>query len=945
LLPIYDYNGESDPPYIVMRYLESGTLKDVLDRGKLPPDEVIYMLRQIGSALDYAHRQGVIHRDIKPSNIMIDQEGNAFLTDFGIARMTQTGGTVHGLTQTGYAVGTPGYMSPEQGQGLDTVNRTADIYSLGVMLFQMLTGRMPYDAETPLAVILKHMNDPIPHASVIEESIPPEVDMVLARALAKKPEDRYSTAADLTTDLMKAFQTSLINTPVALRKAAMDAYQDITAKREGNKAAIEATMAKLVSSRTRNVTPPSFTGTLLPDTPTLMTPTDQRAVAKPPTGTLPALSKRVSGGGWIVGGIIALILVVGAGALILTGQQKPPQPTPTEAAQIANNNEPTKAPVVMASPTTAPTNTPTETPTKTPTPTLTDTPTKTHTPTATDTPTPATPIVLAQRNVPARSGPGIRYPVITTLKTDQAVAITGISEDGGWYQVQLADQSEVWVAASAASILTAGDLRGVPVALAPTETPTQTFTPTGTHTPTTTSTPTETFTPTDTPSHTPTATHTPTPTDTPSATATPTATDTPTATITPSATATLTATPTLTPTQAPTDTSTPTFTAVPDTATPTPVAAGQLPYVADFEGQNSLSDWDYDTSAWQVANEGGDNILIGRGKLSQPARILGKVKPEWAEASAGDLVINFNIFLDRQAGGARMIFRCTGDEKCTGGYNALEVFPGLISLKRNNPDKADILDPYHELQIRSNRDAAVEEGKWHVITVWMEGNRIFVYLDRQIVLTAEDPYLPRLSGGPIMLETNSTFRAVRFDNFAFQRAERASDHFESSGLPAAWKTSSSLSTTIEREANSNQFLQVQGAVTLTPQVEPLGDLLLMCRVRLEQGGYKLQLRQSDKGSVTLELSGGALKINVLDGSGSVLSSLTKSNFYNYRRWEMVAVTLIGDRLTVYRDGIARFDQKLDNVPANGAIIFQTAKNDLLKLDDCLILRDISPFRE
>ncbi|MBZ0287459.1 MAG: serine/threonine protein kinase, partial [Anaerolineae bacterium] len=189
LLPIYDYDGAHDPPYIVMRYLESGTLKDVLDQGRLPYDEIVYMMRQIASALDYAHRRGIIHRDIKPSNIMIDAEGNAFLTDFGIARMTEAG---QGLTQTGYAVGTPGYMSPEQGMGEEEVDGRADIYSLGVMLFQMLTGRLPYQAETPLATILKHMHDPIPKPSGVNPDISPDVDAVLTRAMAKKREDRYA---------------------------------------------------------------------------------------------------------------------------------------------------------------------------------------------------------------------------------------------------------------------------------------------------------------------------------------------------------------------------------------------------------------------------------------------------------------------------------------------------------------------------------------------------------------------------------------------------------------------------------------------------------------------------------------------------------------------------------------------------------------------------------
>src|SRR5258708_9912854 len=109
ILPVYDYDGQHDPPYIVMRYLPSGTLKDILQREQLPYSEVIYLMGQVASALDYAHRQGVVHRDIKPSNIMVDADGNAFLTDFGIARMVE--GTMDGLPGTGMAIGTPGYMS------------------------------------------------------------------------------------------------------------------------------------------------------------------------------------------------------------------------------------------------------------------------------------------------------------------------------------------------------------------------------------------------------------------------------------------------------------------------------------------------------------------------------------------------------------------------------------------------------------------------------------------------------------------------------------------------------------------------------------------------------------------------------------------------------------------------------------------------------------------
>ncbi|MCA9910546.1 MAG: serine/threonine protein kinase, partial [Anaerolineae bacterium] len=144
LLPVYDYNGEHDPPYIVMRYLEGGTLKDALEAGAIPLTDTVHILRQVSAALDYAHRQGVIHREIKPSNVLIDTEGNAFLMDFGIARLVES---ESGITQTGFAVGTPTYMSPEQGMGLHNVDGRSDIYALGIVLFQMLVGRAPFEGE------------------------------------------------------------------------------------------------------------------------------------------------------------------------------------------------------------------------------------------------------------------------------------------------------------------------------------------------------------------------------------------------------------------------------------------------------------------------------------------------------------------------------------------------------------------------------------------------------------------------------------------------------------------------------------------------------------------------------------------------------------------------------------------------------------------------------
>lgn len=134
IMPVYDYDGTNDPPYIVMRYIDSGTLKDVMSRQRLPLAEIGFLLRQTAAALDYAHEQGIIHRDIKPSNIMLDKQGNIIVSDFGIARLAdQQQGNVTG---TGAEIGTPDYMSPEQVMG-SAVDGRADVYALGVTLFQL----------------------------------------------------------------------------------------------------------------------------------------------------------------------------------------------------------------------------------------------------------------------------------------------------------------------------------------------------------------------------------------------------------------------------------------------------------------------------------------------------------------------------------------------------------------------------------------------------------------------------------------------------------------------------------------------------------------------------------------------------------------------------------------------------------------------------------------
>ena len=200
ILPLYDYGVEDGILYLVTAYVSGGTLSDRIARGPLPVDEVDTLLRQIAPALDYAHRQGVVHRDIKPANILITAEGYPLLADFGIAKLAEGDAR---LTATGGLIGTPAYMAPEQVQGLP-VGPPADIYSLGVVVFEMLSGRQPYTAETPMQVLVKHMAEPVPALSTAAVGLPPALDAVLARALAKSAEQRYPSATAFATDYSRA---------------------------------------------------------------------------------------------------------------------------------------------------------------------------------------------------------------------------------------------------------------------------------------------------------------------------------------------------------------------------------------------------------------------------------------------------------------------------------------------------------------------------------------------------------------------------------------------------------------------------------------------------------------------------------------------------------------------------------------------------------------------
>jgi hypothetical protein len=217
IVPVYDFGEEQNQPYIVMRYMSGGSLSERLVEGAVSPDEAAQIISRLATALDAAHARGVIHRDLKPGNILFDQYGNAFLSDFGIARLLDSSmGTLTGES----IVGTPAYMSPEQIQGDKTLDGRADIYSLGVILYQLLVGAAPYRADTPAKVMMMHILEPVPDLQTARRDLPPALASVVNRAMAKDPNNRFGSAGEMSTALQAAL-TGLATQIVDPRVAAV----------------------------------------------------------------------------------------------------------------------------------------------------------------------------------------------------------------------------------------------------------------------------------------------------------------------------------------------------------------------------------------------------------------------------------------------------------------------------------------------------------------------------------------------------------------------------------------------------------------------------------------------------------------------------------------------------------------------------------------------------
>ncbi|GIW11705.1 MAG: hypothetical protein KatS3mg061_2762 [Dehalococcoidia bacterium] len=212
IVPVYTFGEEGDLLYLVMGYVPGGSLAERLGQ-RLDFPTIGRIIGQVADALDYAHQQGVIHRDIKPGNILLGTDDWALLSDFGIARMLEG----QRLTRPGIGMGTPEYMSPEQGMS-DTIDGRSDIYSLGIVLFELATGRLPFEGETPFATLYQQIHQPLPLPSRINPALSPALENVILRATAKRPEDRYQTAEQFKAALEAAIpQAAAPSSPVVSR--------------------------------------------------------------------------------------------------------------------------------------------------------------------------------------------------------------------------------------------------------------------------------------------------------------------------------------------------------------------------------------------------------------------------------------------------------------------------------------------------------------------------------------------------------------------------------------------------------------------------------------------------------------------------------------------------------------------------------------------------------
>jgi Tol biopolymer transport system component len=337
IVGVIDFGEHEGLPYLVMEYLPGGTLKQLMGR-PMECHQAAELLAPVARALEHAHQAGILHRDVKPANILLTAQGQAMLSDFGIAKILESNGSNDTLTGTGVGIGTPEYMAPEQWLG--KAEERTDIYSLGVVLYELITGMRPFSADTPAAVLLKVHTDPLPSPKRLVAGLSDEAEAILLRALARKPEDRFASMGDFAKALERLARST-------------SSPQETTAPSTARGAATEYLPVR----------PPATTTVA-----TTGQPSSARGSAAPP----PAAGKSRRTGMWvgllIGGGAVGLCVVVILAVVLLRGL-----PFGSPAAAVPPTSAPTLAPTAAEAPTAAPVAT--DVPTAAPAPTATEAPT------------------------------------------------------------------------------------------------------------------------------------------------------------------------------------------------------------------------------------------------------------------------------------------------------------------------------------------------------------------------------------------------------------------------------------------------------------------------------------------------------------------------------------------------------------------------------------------
>ncbi len=371
IVPIYEYGEQDGLAYLVMPYLAGGSLRDVLrQRGVLSLQEAATYIDQAASALDYAHSQGVIHRDLKPANFLLAADGRLVLADFGIARMMEYSTSGKTLTGTGMIIGTPEYMAPEMASG-ERIDYRADIYELGIILFQMLSGQVPFTGTSPISVVMKQIQEPLPLLHQSNPAIPAAVDAVIQKATAKRREDRYASAKEMA----QAFRAAIAQP--ATSGEHLPPYEHSTLRAMPQ---IGASPTALPSYNT----PPSqqrpYPNTL-PPRQNVAGVGPSTGGYTPPTGPYntpypPVTNRQPSVLLILVAVLLVLILIIGGVLVGLQLSKSTPGTNPTPNPTTAVSTSQPSATAALATPTAraTPTSPPTPTPTPNPTPTPTTAP-------------------------------------------------------------------------------------------------------------------------------------------------------------------------------------------------------------------------------------------------------------------------------------------------------------------------------------------------------------------------------------------------------------------------------------------------------------------------------------------------------------------------------------------------------------------------------------------